>query len=106
LRKSTRTAKEPVWMQDYICNGSLMRSEGKQVCKYPMQNYLTHTRLSIQFQAYLSKITSIREPMNYEEAASDSKWMEAMNQELKALKDNGTWTLVDLPAGKTPIGCK
>lgn len=44
--------------------------------------------------------------MNYEEAASDSKWMEAMNQELKALKDNRTWSLVDLLAGKTPIGCK
>ncbi|XP_070015307.1 uncharacterized protein [Nicotiana sylvestris] len=73
LRKLTRTTKEPVWMKDYICNGSLMRSEGKQVCKYPMQNYLTHTILSTKFQAYLSKITSTREPMNYDATASDSK---------------------------------
>lgn len=89
-----------------FCNSSLTKSEGKQVCRYPMQDYLTHTRLSSKFHAYMSKITSTREHMNYEEAASDSKWMEAMNQELKALKDNRTWSLVDLLAGKTPIGCK
>nr|XP_009775681.1 PREDICTED: uncharacterized protein LOC104225556 [Nicotiana sylvestris] len=29
-----------------------------------------------------------------------------MRQELNALEDNGTWSLVDLPVGKVPIGCK
>lgn len=29
-----------------------------------------------------------------------------MNQELQALKKNGTWKVVSLPAGKIPIGCK
>lgn len=77
-------------MQDYVCNGSLTRSDGKQVCKYTMQNYLTHTGLLAKYQSYLSKITSLREPMNYVEGASDPKWIDAMNQELNSLKDNGT----------------
>lgn len=29
-----------------------------------------------------------------------------MNVELQALADNHTWTLVDLPPGKVPIGCR
>lgn len=29
-----------------------------------------------------------------------------MQEELKALKDNYNWDLVDLPTGKRPINCK
>ena len=29
-----------------------------------------------------------------------------MNGEIAALEVNNTWTVVDLPCGKTPIGCK
>lgn len=29
-----------------------------------------------------------------------------MKAEITALEENNTWTLVDLPAGKHPIGCK
>jgi len=29
-----------------------------------------------------------------------------MQSEIAALEDNHTWTLVDLPSGKSPIGCK
>uniref|UniRef100_A0A0V0GQA1 Putative ovule protein n=1 Tax=Solanum chacoense TaxID=4108 RepID=A0A0V0GQA1_SOLCH len=29
-----------------------------------------------------------------------------MKLEIAALEDNHTWSIVDLPAGKTPIGCK
>lgn len=29
-----------------------------------------------------------------------------MKLEIQSLCDNNTWEIVDLPAGKTPIGCK
>jgi len=29
-----------------------------------------------------------------------------MNAKLEALKDNKTWSLVPLPVGQKPIGCK
>lgn len=29
-----------------------------------------------------------------------------MHEEMWALKKNDTWNLVDLPRGKTPVGCK
>ena len=32
--------------------------------------------------------------------------VEAMKKEIKALEENETWILTDLPHGKQPIGCK
>ncbi|CAM8984876.1 unnamed protein product [Rhodiola kirilowii] len=29
-----------------------------------------------------------------------------MNNEIKALQDNNTWTVTDLPPGKNTMGCK
>ncbi|XP_075102309.1 uncharacterized protein LOC142177458 [Nicotiana tabacum] len=40
------------------------------------------------------------------EAAHDPRWIEAMNQEFKALEENHTLEVVDLPGGKKPIGSK
>lgn len=55
---------------------------------------------------YLSKIDEIVEPQNYAEAAPIREWRGAMLQEYKALEKNGTWTIVELPKDKRPIGCR
>lgn len=33
-------------------------------------------------------------------------WLKAMQSELQALEHTNTWTIVDLPHDKIPIGCK
>ena len=39
--------------------------------------------------------------------SSDSeKWIEVMKDEMKSMKDNGVWDIVELPEGVKPIGCK
>ncbi|RVW87693.1 Retrovirus-related Pol polyprotein from transposon TNT 1-94 [Vitis vinifera] len=39
--------------------------------------------------------------------SSDSeKWIEVMKDEMKSMKDNSVWDLVELPKGVKPIGCK
>ncbi|XP_075073941.1 uncharacterized protein LOC142161877 [Nicotiana tabacum] len=50
--------------------------------------------------------SAIVEPKSYTEAVKDAKWVEAMKCEISALEDNHTWTVVDLPPGKIPIGSK
>ena len=49
------------------------------------------------------------DPLNYDEAinGSDSrKWREAMDSEIQSMYTNRVWNLVNIPEGKTPIGCK
>ena len=64
------------------------------------------TMVKPNFQAFLSALTSTHDPVSFQDAVQDPKWCDAMNLELRALEDNGTWILTDLPAGRKAIGCK
>ena len=49
------------------------------------------------------------DPTSYYEAINDKDfgfWKEAMKSELESMYSNNVWTLVDLPQGVKPIGCK
>lgn len=47
-----------------------------------------------------------KEPSSFAQAIRDPKWCLVMQQELAALKVNGTWSLQALPPRKKPVGCK
>uniref|UniRef100_A0A2N9HM41 Reverse transcriptase Ty1/copia-type domain-containing protein n=1 Tax=Fagus sylvatica TaxID=28930 RepID=A0A2N9HM41_FAGSY len=53
-----------------------------------------------------STFATLHEPHTFRKASSDPLWQQAMKEELDALLKTGTWDLVDLPAGKSAIGCK
>lgn len=88
-RKSTRTSRPPVWLKDYVT-----QQQGNANCCYPMSNYVSYANISQSFGIALTAYSAIVE-----------QWIEAMQSEIAALEDN-TWSIVDLPPGKTPIGCK
>jgi len=45
-------------------------------------------------------------PKDWRCAKQDSKWKDAIKEELLALQKNKTWELVHLPKGKKAVGCK
>eukprot|EP00253_Pinus_taeda_P004978 PITA_04978 len=47
-----------------------------------------------------------RDPIHFEDAIKDKKWIEAMDEEMNAIERNKTWELVELPKGKEVIGVK
>ncbi|GKD12214.1 putative RNA-directed DNA polymerase, partial [Tanacetum coccineum] len=51
-------------------------------------------------------LNKVIEAKTYLEAASDQRWIEAMNLEMEALNRNNTWILTELPSGRKLIGCK
>lgn len=57
----------------------------------------------------LVKSSDIREPRSFNEAMNSKQrehWKIAMNEELESIKNNGTWTLTDLPSNRKSIGSK
>jgi len=99
-RKSTRDRKTPIWMTDFV---SL--NIHKEV-PYALSKYVSYERLSKEYMACLAASSSVSEPTNYLEASKDSRWVQAMKDEVEALSHNHTWDVVDLPKGKKPIGCR
>eukprot|EP00253_Pinus_taeda_P015873 PITA_15873 len=48
----------------------------------------------------------VDDPIHFEDAIKDRKWIEAMDEEINAIERNKTWDLVELPKGKKVIGVK
>ena len=49
------------------------------------------------------------DPINVHQAINSSnsqKWINAINDEFKSIKDDNVWDLVPLSEGVKPIGCK
>ena len=49
------------------------------------------------------------DPINFRQAlqrSNSQKWINAMEDEMKSMKDNNIWDLVELRTGMKPIGCK
>ena len=48
-------------------------------------------------------------PINFYQAMKSSnsqKWIDAMNEEMKSMKDNDVWDIISLSEGAKLIGCK
>ena len=42
----------------------------------------------------------VDDPIHFEEAVKDKKWIDAMDEERNSIEKNKTWELVDLPKAK------
>ncbi|GAA0150606.1 hypothetical protein LIER_09513 [Lithospermum erythrorhizon] len=71
---------------------------------YPISHFVNCNRFSIGHRNFLAAITAGSELKSYKEAVVDPKWREAMQREISALEDNGTWSMVPFPESKTPLG--
>ena len=67
---------------------------------------MSFTNLSPFHCAYSLSIDSHIEPTTYVEASKFSCWNPAMQAEITALENTGTWKLVYLPPNVKPIGCR
>ncbi|PNX92373.1 retrovirus-related Pol polyprotein from transposon TNT 1-94, partial [Trifolium pratense] len=105
-RTSTRSKAPPPYLKDYVCNAidhSTMKSSGTP---YPMSHFLSYHNLSIPHCFFALSLATHIEPKTYAEANKFECWRQAMQVELHALENTGTWVLVDLPPHVKPIGCR
>jgi hypothetical protein len=95
-RYPTRTRKPPSKLQDYKV----------YTTKYPLENYVNYSKVSKTHAAFLSAISNVPEPKTYQEASQQRVWVAAMREELRALDENQTWSVVELPKGRKVVGSK
>jgi hypothetical protein len=51
-------------------------------------------------------VVSVEEPRTLKEANDDPSWVVTMEEDLSSIRDNKTWSLVELPRGHRAIGLK
>lgn len=57
----------------------------------------------------IEEVSEVTEVRTLEEALSSKQkeeWQKAMEEEIASLEKHCTWELIDLPKGRTPVGCK
>ncbi|GJX67692.1 retrovirus-related pol polyprotein from transposon TNT 1-94 [Tanacetum coccineum] len=91
-RKSARTTNLPSKLKDFVLTHT------------PKANLVSQTPLVSEFQRFISALLVQKDPMNFKEAIAGPRWCAAIDVELKALEENGTWELTTLPPGKKAIG--
>jgi hypothetical protein len=77
-----------------------------QRSRYPIANYVSIKKLSEPLKNFVNELSSHHMPTSVNEALDDSRWIQAMKEEMEALLKNKTWTLVSLPEGQKTVECK
>lgn len=108
-----RDRRPPSYLKDYVCHSartvhpiSVPPISVSSGTRYPIANFVTYDKFSFDHRKFLAAVSTNLEPRSYKEAAKDECWRVAMKREIDALHSNNTWDIVDLPPGRTPIGCK
>ncbi|KAL6204484.1 hypothetical protein ACLB2K_021751 [Fragaria x ananassa] len=63
-------------------------------------------RLAGSHALVINQLSNVSFPSTIQDAMTDPKWTQVMNEELEALQKNSTWDIVPKPAGKKRIGCR
>lgn len=71
---------------------------------FPIAHYVNCDKFSVKHRNFLAAVTVGVEPQSFKEAMKDAGWRGAMQKEIRALEDNGTWTMETLPPGKKALG--
>ncbi|GJV49096.1 putative RNA-directed DNA polymerase [Tanacetum coccineum] len=97
LRRSERTSVFPNKYNEFVVDSKV---------KYGLEKFVSYSNLSSENLCFATELNKAFEPRNYREACKDQHWIEAMNKEMKALYDNDTWEITELPLGRKSIGGK
>ncbi|KAL2243773.1 UNVERIFIED_CONTAM: Retrovirus-related Pol polyprotein from transposon TNT 1-94 [Sesamum indicum] len=90
-RRSNRISRKPIWLEDFVSN---------------VTNSCIIHPCNAAYTSFVASMSVLQEPKSYQEAMQHQEWLDAIKAEITALENNHTWSLVPLPAGKRPIGCK
>jgi hypothetical protein len=71
-----------------------------------LRDYETGEGLSEDDSASQLAMFAAADPIHFDDAVKSEKWRTAMDVEMEAIKRNGMWELMELPAGGKKVGVK
>ncbi|GJV87262.1 ribonuclease H-like domain-containing protein [Tanacetum coccineum] len=90
-RRNRRVSKLPAKLNDYIIDNKL---------RHGLEKHVHYAKLIFVNYYFATTLNKSVEPSTYYEDALNSKWIEAMNDEIAALYRNNTWIVTDLSKGR------
>ena len=92
----TRERNPPPRLLDYVTYNA----------RYPLADCITYDKFSSSHATFLSALNGAYEPRSFQEANLCDEWKKAMAEELQALHENQTWSVIKLPKGKKVVGSR
>jgi hypothetical protein len=71
-----------------------------------MRDYETGEGLSEDDTETQLAMFAAADPIRFKDTVQNEKWRTAMDVEMEAIKQNGTWELMELPVGGKKVGVK
>nr|GEX10939.1 ribonuclease H-like domain-containing protein [Tanacetum cinerariifolium] len=94
VRRSGRNVKLPARFNDNVVGNSR---------KYGLEKYVSYSNTSAPNMYFSTNLQKSFELNTHYEALKDTRWVDAMNNEIEALNRNNTWTICDLFKGRKPV---
>ncbi|GJU00934.1 ribonuclease H-like domain-containing protein [Tanacetum coccineum] len=91
---------------NYESEGEDLKGSGQLFESLDQQAVGQNLRRSSRKSTLLSKFKNYELNKNVKYIIKDSRWVEAMNQEIEALNRNNTWVITELPENTKAIGYK
>ncbi|KAM2621688.1 hypothetical protein TB2_026408 [Malus domestica] len=95
-RNPSRNRQPPVRLDDFEI----------YMPRYPIGQMVYHSKTSPSHAAFVTKLSQHSEPRSFEEANQSPIWRCAMLEELKALEETKTWSIVSLPKDQRVVGAR
>lgn len=96
LRRSERIKHSPTYLQNYFCGNLTNKASASQASPSypssgkPILHFVSNSKLSTKYKAFVFAVSSIFEPKTFKQAISQPQWQNAMAYEIKALDLNKT----------------
>ncbi|KAM2946107.1 hypothetical protein COP2_028938 [Malus domestica] len=74
--------------------------------RYPIGQMVYHNKVSPSYAAFVIELSRNSKPRSFEEANQSPVWRRAMLEELKALDENQTWSIVSLLKDQRVVGAR
>ena len=105
LGTGSSSSSNPETISNRLDEPIALRKGVRSCTQHPISKFVSYDNLSPLFHAFTTNLSRIDVPGTIEDALAVPEWKNAVLEEMRALEKNDTWSLVELPQGKSVVGC-